>query len=656
MSSSAMSKNPEKISYELSLLIKNYLKFEQILSHRKHIQQLIDQNDTRTLENLLTKRLTFGTAGIRGPMGPGFGQMNDLVIIQTSQGLASYLLSLEPTNHIKDRGVLIGHDARHNSDRFARLACLAFLQKGIPVLFCEQIVPTPLIAFGVKRFACSAGIVVTASHNPKNDNGYKVYWSNGAQIQSPHDKNIQEHIIMESNQQPWAQAWNHELLLEEHLISERLPTSWGRLRRVYNDVSESYFGNIERLAKANNKWQASCCRPKDAGIRVTYTTMHGVGHTFLTKALQIAGFEGERIFPVECQMKPDPDFPTVKFPNPEEAGALDKAFETATITKSNLILANDPDADRCAAALYDPTIDYKRVLNGNEIGALLGWWIWHCHKQRLVFDSKGNNQPSTDKDDKLKPSSDADCYMISTAVSSKFLQTMSRIEGFTFVETLTGFKHMGNLADNLIKEHDKDVLFAYEEAIGYMVDPTVLDKDGISAAVMLAQCADYLLSVHGRTLEQQLDELYTLYGYHYNLNSYYICHEPSTIERIFRTVQLEYPVGFGSEFRVTRVRDLNTGYDSVHPDKPADLPASSSSYMLTLFVDEDMTFTIRTSGTEPKIKYYSEIVAQMPSSQNSAIRSQAKRAAQLKLRRLVEMAIEVCLKPSENLLEPASGQ
>lgn len=660
----------------LNVLIKKYLTYEKIDEFRQSIENLLKNNEIEEVTKLIGKRLTFGTAGIRGSMGAGFSRMNDLVIIQTSQGMASYLLSLD-SKVVRERGVIIGHDARHNSSRFARLAALAFLQKGIPVYFCEHIIPTPLVAFGVTHYNCYAGIVVTASHNPREDNGYKVYWSNGAQILSPHDKYIQESITSEENQEPWPLAWKHEYLSTESVGNSQLPSGWdGLISRVYGDLSKSYFGYIASLVSDRRE------QNQTGGICITYTAMHGVGHTFLSRAFDIAGFE--EIFPVELQKKPDPEFSTVKFPNPEEAGALDLAFETAKHANSNLILANDPDSDRCAAAVFDHKTNYRRILTGNELGALLGWWIWHCYSNtntckalfnELTIKDDTNptpsipNQVETDTEMsviKRKRKEPSNCYMISTAVSSKFLQSMARVEGFQFVETLTGFKYMGNVANDLIKNQDKCVLFAYEEAIGYMVDSSILDKDGISAAVQVAQCAAYLSSNYERTLEEQLDHLYTIYGYHFNLNSYFKCSDPVTIQKIFHDLQANYPSSFSDDlnrrFEVTRVRDLNNGYDSGESNNKATLPSSSSSFMITFFIDDDITFTMRTSGTEPKIKYYSEIVAKLPEgklNEDSETHLEnlkvAKEAAKERLRLLVDIALEECLKPEEYKLEPADS-
>lgn len=637
------------IDSALDGLVKKYLQLEQVDRHKQHIERLYREKNIDQLQLLVGKRLAFGTAGLRSSMGAGFNQMNELVVIQTSQGLASYLVKVEP-EAARQRGVLIGHDARHNSDRFARLAALAFLQKNVPVYFCDHIVPTPLVAFGVKQLNCFAGIVITASHNPKHDNGYKVYGSNGAQILSPVDKHIQESIVDETNLQPWPLAWRAELLESHCTADTSRPQHWaGLFHQVYGELSKSYFNYLETSVIGEKRSQNS-----RSNLCITYTSLHGVGHTFLSRALELAGFED--VFPVDAQKKPDPDFSTVKFPNPEESGALDLAFETAEHANSSLILANDPDADRCAAALYYSTTGKRRLLTGNELGALLGWWAWQCHVSgggMLDADHEQSLEPGPEKASttSIDPS---DSYMISTAVSSKFLASMAAKLGFNFVETLTGFKYMGNLADELVKKHQKKVLFAYEEAIGYMMGSTVLDKDGISAAIELAQCAAYVSLCYSRTLEEHLDWLYAQFGYHYSLNSYYICRSPAKIREIFLKIQSNYPQSFscaGGNFRVTRVRDLNSGYDSGEPDRRASLPTSAGSFMVTFFVDDDISFTIRTSGTEPKIKYYSEIVASLGHEQ--AQMAAIKKRTRNRLAQLVNAAVEVCLSPERNGIEPA---
>ena len=456
--------------------------------------------------------MDFGTAGLRGRMGAGYAFMNDLVIIQTSQGLAKYLLEID--NTCKDKGVIIGFDGRHNSFRFAQLTANAFLSLGIKVYLFSAVVPTPFVAFAIKTLSATAGVMVTASHNPKDDNGYKVYFSNGAQITSPHDKNIQKHIL--DNLKPQKNVWVNN------------PRNDNKCIDPLDVISNNYFSIIE--SKVFDKKAI-----EESNLRITYTPLHGVGHNYLTEGLRVCGFKN--YFPVESQMKPDPEFPTVVFPNPEEGkGVLvlklksnkcacsivvclkDESFKTATATKSNIIIANDPDSDRCAVAEYQCQESKWRVFTGNEIGALLGWWQWFKHK------SQSNSTPAKD------------VYMISSTVSSKILQSMSKTEGFNWLETLTGFKWMGNKAHELIVkviERGKTVLFAYEEAIGFMCGTTVLDKDGISAGLEALQLAVYLEVKQKTNLAKHLDQIYGTYGYHFSWNSYYICYEQNVIKSIF---------------------------------------------------------------------------------------------------------------------------
>lgn len=512
---------------------------------RREIISLVINKKIDVLKKLLLKRETFGTAGIRGVMRAGFSGMNDLVIIQTSQGLCEYLMQHYGSEETERRGIIIGYDGRFNSRRFAELTATAFLQKNIRVYLFEKIVPTPFIPFGILEVNAVAGVMITASHNPKDDNGYKVYFDNGSQIISPHDKNIQ--ALIESNLNPWSQSWSKSLLNQTVDPMEH--------------VFESYFDKIKARIIDDEIIRST-------NLKFTYTSLHGVGHEYLTHAFEVCGFPLK--FAVEEQKYPDPLFPTVVFPNPEEGkGVLDLSIKTANANGSTVILANDPDADRCAVAIKiinsgDDDMDSDglhhdnhddddgnswKILTGNEVGALLGWWMWFKHTLK--------------SDKSYKPS---DCYMLSSAVSSKILESMAKKEGFNFIETLTGFKWMGNMSHDLMAKSNKRVIFAFEEAIGYMCGTDVLDKDGISAAIEVAQLASYVNSEFGYTLLDQLNHIYHLYGYHTSLNSYYLCYDQSIISKIFHRLSNydgpeSYPKNIGP-YTIRRVRDLNRPFDS----------------------------------------------------------------------------------------------
>lgn len=586
--------------------IQEWLKWDKNLATSSSVKELLKNKDVPALEKLFSTRLAFGTAGLRGVMGPGYAAMNDLVIIQTSQGLAKYLESVDP--HVKEQGVVIGFDARYNSHRFAQLASVAFLQLDIPVNLFSSITPTPFIPFTVLQLNCSCGIMVTASHNPKEDNGYKVYWNNGAQIISPHDKGIQASI--EKNLCPWPSAWDISLTETNALCQDPL-----------KEIEEKYFEALKEKILDR-------CINSNCPLVFTYTAMHGVSHRFMTKAFQECGFK--HFIPVKEQMEPDPDFPTVKFPNPEEGkSALDLSVQTANANNSTVILANDPDADRLAVA--EKNNGKWKVFTGNEIGALLGAWLWYA------FEEKKTN---------IKAS---DVYMISSTVSSKILKSIALEKGFNFVETLTGFKWMANKACELMAK-GKTVLFAFEEAIGFMCGTTVLDKDGVGAAMAVAELCAHL-HARGLTLTSELENIYKQYGYHVSNNSYYICHDQVVINGMFDRLRNfndpnSYPTILGP-YKIVGIRDLTTGYDNTQRDDKAILPTSKSSHMITFYFANGCVATLRTSGTEPKIKYYTELCAKPSQNNWNELKED--------LGKLVDLMVEEWMQPKKNNLIPRSN-
>ncbi|XP_023704077.1 phosphoglucomutase-2 isoform X3 [Cryptotermes secundus] len=476
---------------EIDKKVNEWQQWDKNEKTRGDIYSLCLSKDMDKLRKLLLSRLKFGTAGLRGQMGPGYSQMNDLVIIQTAQGLVVYLEeTLRDVTH--SNGVVIGYDGRHNSRRWAELTAAILLNHNIPVYLFSKLCPTPFVPFTVLHYKCAAGVMVTASHNPKEDNGYKVYWQNGAQIIPPHDKGIQETIL--KNLHPWDKSWDTSILsTSERLIDPLHEAMDCYMRALARDMLEPELNLSSK-------------------IEITYSAMHGVGYPYMVQAFKAANFKP--FVAVEEQKEPDADFPTVRFPNPEEKSALDLSIETANMNNSTVILANDPDADRLAVAEKQSEGDNEwYVFSGNELGALLGWWSWYSHRRR-----NPDENPSQ-------------LYMMASTVSSKILKTIAAAEGFNFIETLTGFKWMGNMAAEL-QGQGKTVLFAFEEAIGFMCGTEVLDKDGVSAAIRVAEMAAFL-SNKGMTLKGKLHELFSMYGYHISDNSYFLCYEQPVIERLF---------------------------------------------------------------------------------------------------------------------------
>lgn len=585
----------------LEAKVEEWLSWDKNEATRSEVASLRDSGDWARLSSLLEQRIKFGTAGLRGRMGAGYTCMNELVIVQTTQGLAQYVLKTVPD--AAQRGVVVGYDGRYHSRRFAELTSAIFLHLGVKVWLFSKICPTPWVAFGCLHYKAAAGVMVTASHNPKQDNGYKVYWENGAQIIPPHDSGIQAAI--ESCLEPRASSWDTSVI--------------GGATDPGPELTPAY---LQRLAASAVHPATHAASP----LRFTVTSMHGVSHPYMCAAFEACGFKP--FTPVAEQMEADPEFPTVPFPNPEEGkSALNLSFATADACGSTVILANDPDADRLAVAEKQPSGEW-RVLNGNETGALLGWWCWYAHRQR---------QPSDDG---------TDCYMLASTVSSKILRAIADKEGFHFEETLTGFKWMGSRSVELMAQ-GKTVLFAFEEAIGFMCGSTVLDKDGVSAAIEVAQMCT-LLAGQGRSLVHQLDTIYETYGFHTTNNSYYLCHEPEVTRRMFERIRSlgggpgKYPESLGGgRFRVASVRDLTTGHDSAQPGGRAVLHVSASSQMITFtFSAPEAVLTLRTSGTEPKIKWYSELRAPPGQTDREAVKQQ--------LDALVAAMVEELMQPELN--------
>ncbi|KAL8909262.1 MAG: hypothetical protein Q9207_000272 [Kuettlingeria erythrocarpa] len=516
---------------------------------RSEIEALAAENNAAELEKRLSTRLSFGTAGLRARMGAGFARLNALTIIQTSQGLAEYLLSSFPDT--STAGIIIGYDARHNSRKFAQLAASVFEGKGITVWLYEDLVHTPLVPYAVKQKGAAAGIMVTASHNPAEDNGYKVYGSNGCQISSPHDALIAASILRNLEPKVWK-------------------LDGGPFRKPIS-ADHGYYDSILQQLRFDSRLIS------EHSVSFVYTPMHGVGLRHMATMIRKTGLDGTMKV-VDLQAEPDPDFSTVRFPNPEEDGALDLAKQTADEVGLSLVLANDPDADRFAAA--EKINGLWHQFSGDQMGILL------AHRIFTQRSPLGEND-----------------VMLTTAVSSQMLSSMAQAEGFTVQETLTGFKWLGSVAQELGSK-GKHVHFAYEEALGYMFPEVVHDKDGIAAAMVFLRACRAWVSPWAK-----LQELYQKYGHFVTRNTYWRSPSVQQTQTIFRRLRdREQP--FPSRIcqrRVKRWRDLTTGYDSAKEDKVPDLPVSASSQMITAWLegsntDDGIRFTVRASGTEPKIK------------------------------------------------------
>jgi len=510
-------------------------------------------------------------------MGAGTALINDLIIIQTVQGLCKYLFKVLGEEETRKRGIAIGYDHRKrgsiNSKNFALYTASVCLSKGIKVYLFDRIVATPLVPYCTDYYNCASGIMVTASHNPKDDNGFKVYWGNGCQIIPPHDAGISESIL--ANLSPD----------QEYVIDEaKLKTQYENLCvNPFEVISTSYFKACsEKLCKFETD-------NKKSTLKVTYTAMHGVGTAFTKRSFESFGLPP--FIPVEKQVDPDPEFPTVEYPNPEEGdGALQLAIQTAESNNSTLILANDPDADRLAVA--ERQADGKwYMFSGNEIGALLAHWQFSNYKGDI-----------------------GKVAMVASTVSSKLIGAIAKKEGFLFEETLTGFKWLGNRSVEL-REQGYDVLFAFEQAIGFCVGDLVKDKDGVAAAAVFAEMANQL-QLQGTNCHDHLRNcINETYGYFVSNDGYILSPDKAINNKIFEGIRNDGKyrdtVGKG-EYKVTGIRDLLApGYDSSTPDNKPKMPVGSGQ-MITFTFSNGIVLTLRMSGTEPKLKYYTEISAPNP--------------------------------------------
>ena len=493
---------------------------------RAELQALLDGPD-----DVLTERfdgqLMFGTAGLRAAIGAGPLRMNRLVVRQAARGLADYLLAEDPD--AATRGVAIGYDARRKSDVFALDTARVMAAAGLHVHLLPGPLPTPMLAWTVTAVGAAAGVMVTASHNPPADNGYKVYLGTGAQIVPPVDADIAAMIAaVDPTAVPMA------------------PADDGAIERLGRSVVDSYIASMRRVR----------VRTAATGIRCAYTALHGVGGELVLRAFDAAGLPSP--YAVVEQFDPDPAFPTVAFPNPEEPGAMDLVIALAIDQGALLALANDPDADRLGAAIPQPDGTWRR-LGGDEIG-----WLLADH---LLTHTTG--------DDRL---------VVTTLVSSSLLGTMAADQGVHFAETFTGFKWMARAA---LDRPQLRLLFAYEQALGYLVTSRPLDKDGISAAVLLAEVAA-VAAEEGTTLQGRLDELAARYGRHVVAE---------------RSLKMSPPAGQAA-VRALQERPP-TEVDGV---AVVDVRAYPEADLLRLVLAGGVRLQVRPSGTEPKVKLYGEAV------------------------------------------------
>uniref|UniRef100_UPI00404A46E5 phospho-sugar mutase n=1 Tax=Candidatus Planktophila sp. TaxID=2175601 RepID=UPI00404A46E5 len=513
---------------ELTTEVKAWIADDPDLKTAAQLTALLEANDEAALQKYFSGFLQFGTAGLRGPVGPGPSCMNRAVVGRTAAGISAYM---------KERGmsrVVIGRDARHGSADFTTESAEIFAGAGFEVFVLPRALPTPLLAFATHQLKCDVGVMVTASHNPPQDNGYKVYIGPTAdginyaasQIINPTDELIAKEIaaVKSLASYPRGKSWT---IVGEELITE-------------------YIRRTALIA------------PKPGDLKIVYTAMHGVGTETVQRVFNHAGFA--TLILVDEQCTPDPDFPTVAFPNPEEPGAIDLAIQKARDFGADLVIANDPDADRCAAAVNDPIVGW-RMLRGDELGVIFGEWIARDNSQ----GSFGNS-----------------------IVSSSALRKIAAHYSIGFKEVLTGFKWIAKI---------ENLAFGYEEAIGYAVDSkTVNDKDGISAALLLAHIASEL-KAQGLSLLDLLNEVWARHGFHGTEQISIRVAEMSQITQLLAGIRKNPPSLIAGR-AVLSIDDLADPQDGLPPTDG-----------LRLWIDGGIRMIVRPSGTEAKMKCYIEVIA-----------------------------------------------
>lgn len=507
------------------------------------------ENDPAEKEDRFYQDLHFGTAGLRGKVGAGTNRMNRLTVGKASQGIADFIVS--KGTEVMKKGVIIAHDPRHFSKEFSELAAGIYAANGIHVYTFDDLRPTPELAFLIRKLGCVSGINITASHNPKEYNGYKAYWEDGCQVSSEIADGMTA-CIDAVDLFDGAKTMPYEEGIASGMITV-LDHSYDRM----------YLDEIEGLAIHHGD-------ELDLSIPLVYTPLNGAGSRPFRQMLKDRGFTNWQI--VKEQENPDPDFTTVGYPNPEDPKAFRLSEELGRQTNAELLMATDPDSDRFAIELRDNEGNYV-PLNGNQTGYLLVNYILEGHKTAGTLPSNG--------------------AMVKSIVTSTLSSEMAEAYGVKMFESLTGFKNIcGRIP--FLEEHNYKYLFGYEESVGYAASPNIRDKDGISAGMLVAEAAAYYRK-QGKTLFNVLDEIYEKYGWCRELEPNIILEGIPGAQRISRMmswVRANLPDEVAG-IKVVKTIDYKDGYE--------DIPASN---VLRFFLEDGSWFAIRPSGTEPKIKFY----------------------------------------------------
>ena len=521
---------------------------------KAEINSFIDSGNAEALTDAFYKNLEFGTGGLRGIMGVGSNRMNKYTIGTATQGLANYLIKTYPNQSIS---VAIAHDSRNNSNFFATITAEVFAANNIKVYFFNALRPTPELSFAIRHFGCQSGVVITASHNPKEYNGYKAYWNDGAQMVAPHDTNVIDEVNAIRN-----------------IDEVKFDADKSLITLVGEEVDEIYLNKIKALSLSAEAIK----RQKD--LKIVFTPIHGTGITLVPQLLKKFGFENVSI--VEAQSKPDGDFPTVVYPNPEEAEALTLALQQAKALDADLVLATDPDADRVGIAIKNDRNDFQ-LLNGNQTGSLLIYYLLSAWKQAGKITGKE--------------------FVVKTIVTTDLIAKIAEKYGVKNYDTLTGFKYIAALIKEL--EGKEQFIGGGEESYGYLIGDFVRDKDAIASCAFIAEMAAWAKD-QGKELYDLLLDMYVEFGYYKEKLISITKKGKSGAEEIKLMMQQmrENPPATIAGSPLEKISDYEFGIERnfvTNTESPLSLPKSDVLQFKTL---DGSIISARPSGTEPKIKFY----------------------------------------------------
>ena len=566
---------------------KQYMAEETDPSFAKEVEELIAKNDEKELFDRFYRQLEFGTGGLRGIIGGGTNRMNPTVIKKATQGLADYIIETFPEKAKKGQlKAVIAHDSRRYSDVFAEATALIFAANGFTVYLFSALRPTPELSYAIRHLGCDTGVVVTASHNPPQYNGYKAYWNDGAQVIPPHDKGIIDKV---------------NTVKKVNMMNRDEAIKSGKLIIIDKEIDEKYWASVK--AKLH---RGDLIKEMSKSVKIVYTPLHGTGAMHVEKVLGDMGFN---IITVPEQREPDGNFPTVSYPNPEDPAALKMAIELAEKEGADILMATDPDADRFASAVKDK--DGKmHLITGNQMGALFTDYICLTAKEFGVMPEK----PA----------------IVRSIVTSFLCDNIARDYEVASFVCLTGFKWICNEADK-IAEKGYQYIFGFEESYGYNFGMEIRDKDGIAASALCAEMALYWRK-QGKSLLERLDELFKAHSF--------LCEK--TINKVFPGAEgIEIMNNMMAKLRKSPLREIggvdvwgiwdvkhSVRYDPRTPEKttPINIPVSD---VLQYFLGDGTVVSIRPSGTEPKIKFY--IVHPEMMSENNNDLDTAKKQAEKKV-------------------------